>query len=238
MKVYNHETAQAPEEEPVSAEPTIDESTAQILLLSGQTLTVQVTDMKSNYVAYILDGKPYTMPASQIDKVTFLQNGQVKVYNSRSSAESTTVVSTHEETESKTTSSAQSGRIYRDNGHYLHNDTYISSKEVERIIKRENAEAYRHWQKADGMLIGGSVCTGIAGGLIIGGLFFIKSNPIATIGIECSAIVPLGIGLGLCIGASSQYNKAIDIYNSKYDHAAIQLRWQVSANGLGLALAF
>ena len=239
VKVYNHETAQAPEEEPVSAAPTIDESTAQILLLSGQTLMVQVTDMKSNYVAYILDGKPYTMPASQIDKVTFLQNGQVKVYNSQSAARTTTAVSTQEETASTTTSSEQSGRIYRDNGHYLYNDIYISSKEVERIIKRENADAYRQWKKADGLLIGGAVCVGIGGGLVIGGLFpLISKNYIATIGIECSALVPLGIGLGLALGASSHYDKAIDIYNSKYDHAAVQLKWQVSANGLGLALAF
>lgn len=248
VKVYNQpvqnevpekqEITSVAEEAPANVAPTIDESTAQILLLSGQTLTVQITDLKSNYVAYILDGKPYTMPASQIDKVTFLQNGQVKEYTSQSAAETTTIAPIKDETSTTNTSPVQSGRIYRDNGHYIYNNIYISSKEVERIIKRENAEAYRHWQKADGMIVGGSICVGIGGGLIIGGLFFIKSNPIATIGIECSAIVPLGIGLGLTLGASSQYNKAIDIYNSKYDHAAVQLRWQVSGNGIGLALAF
>jgi hypothetical protein len=40
------------------------------------------------------------------------------------------------------------------------------------------------------------------------------------------------------LGANAQYNKAIDIYNSKYDHAAVQLKWQVAPNGVGLAIAF
>ena len=30
----------------------------------------------------------------------------------------------------------------------------------------------------------------------------------------------------------------IDIYNSKYDQAAVQLRWSICPNGEGLALAF
>ena len=55
---------------------------------------------------------------------------------------------------------------------------------------------------------------------------------------DCVALVPLGIGVGLCLGANAQYNKAIDIYNSKYDHTAVQLKWQVAPNGVGLAIAF
>ena len=140
---------------------------------------------------------------------------------------------------SKNTEENKNGRIFRDNGQYFYNDTYISSKEVERILQRENAAAYNQWKKAEGMLIGGSICTGIAGGLAIGGLFpLINRNYIATIGMECAAIVPLSIGLGLTLGASTHYNKAIDIYNSKYDHAAIQLKWLIAPNGVGLALAF
>ena len=82
-KQEEHQQAQTLHEQPiVSSTPSIDESTAEVLLLSGNTLTVQITDMKSNYIAYILNGKPYTMPASQIEKVTFVQNGQVKEYNS------------------------------------------------------------------------------------------------------------------------------------------------------------
>ena len=55
---------------------------------------------------------------------------------------------------------------------------------------------------------------------------------------ECSALVPLGIGLGLTLGSSSHATKAIDIYNSKYDHAAVQLLWGATPSGLGIAIAF
>ena len=89
------------------------------------------------------------------------------------------------------------------------------------------------------MLIGGAICTGIGGGLVIGGLItLISGNPTICLAMDCAGLVPLGVGLGLTLGASSKYNKAIDIYNSKYDQAALQLRWSVTSTGVGLALAF
>ena len=59
------------------------------------------------------------------------------------------------------TKGTKSGRIYRDNGEYVYNDVFISSKEVERILKRENAEAYAAWQKSNGLAIGGSIMWGV-----------------------------------------------------------------------------
>ena len=74
------QAAVVPYPEVPSNVPVVDESTAQILLLSGYTITAQITELKTNYIAYTIDGKRYTLPASQIEKVTFLQNGQVKSY--------------------------------------------------------------------------------------------------------------------------------------------------------------
>ena len=103
----------------------------------------------------------------------------------------------------------------------MFNNTYIASKEVEHLLMTNKA-AYKAWKKADGMFTGGCICIGIGGGLVLGGIFpLIYGQSTACIGIECSALVPLGIGLGLTLGASAHYNKAIDIYNSKFDHAAI-----------------
>lgn len=242
--LYNQTTSTTPKQEktPTEQQPNISENTVDILLLSGDIITAQITELKSNYVAYIMEGKSYTLPSSQIEKVTFLQNGQVKVYNEKQATVSSQPI-VNEKTsldKSKTVdATSKSERIYRDNGHYLYNDIYISAKEVERILQRENAAAYKHWKKGDGMLIGGSICAGIGGGLVLGGLFsLISKNYIACIGIECSALVPLGIGLGITLGASAQYNKAIDLYNSKYDHAAVQLKWHVAPNEVGLAVAF
>lgn len=222
-------TAQKPSNE------NAGENIATIKLRSGSIITGELVEMKNEYVAYLENGTRKTIPASQIESVS-LPNGQVKQYEvvtPISERPSTSQATPKEQNENK------NGRIYRDNGNYMHNDTYISSKEVARILERENAAAYKQWQKADGLIIGGAICIGIGGGLAIGGIFpAIRGQYTPALGLELSALVPLGIGLGLTLGASSQYNKAIDIYNSKYDHAAVQLRWGVSANGVGLAFAF
>lgn len=34
------------------------------------------------------------------------------------------------------------------------------------------------------------------------------------------------------------YNKAINIYNSQYDNAAVQLEWNIAPNQVGFAIAF
>lgn len=211
------------------------ENVATITLRSGSIITGELLEMKKDYVAYLDNGNRKTIPASQIESVS-LPNGQIKKYEVITSISEETITP---QTAAKEQEVNKNGRIYRDNGNYMYNDTYISSKEVARILERENSAAYKQWKKANGMIVGGAVCVGIGGGLAIGGIFpAIAGQYMPALGLELSALVPLGIGLGLTLGASSHYNKAIDIYNSKYDHAAVQLRWGVSANGVGLALAF
>lgn len=221
-----------PTVKPVAA--VVDESLADILLLSGQKIEAHIVELRSDQVTYIVGDKQSTLPASQIEKVTF-RNGQIKAYNmtepliARPKQSSTTVSSTPK----------TSGRIYRDGKEYMHNNRYVSKKEVARILEMEDKAAYQQWKSADGLLIGGAVCTGIGGGLVIGGLLSLAGgNAVPCIAMDCCALVPLGIGLGLCLGANAKYNKAIDIYNYKYNRTAVQLQWRVAPNGVGLAIAF
>lgn len=212
-----------------------NEYNVEILLISGQIIKAKLMETANTYVAYTYNGKYFTMPADKVEKVTDLRNGKVTEYHGN------TLDANIKQTNVSNQPSYQEkgSRIYRDGNHYLHNEVYISGKEVERILERENYAAYQQWKKAEGMQIGGAVCTGLGSGLVTGGLFFlIGQNYKACIGIELSALVPLGIGLGLTLGASAQYNKAIDLYNSKYDHAAVQLKWHVSPTNVGFAIAF
>lgn len=244
--LYNQSPAAEKKEEPqqvhtsveqpvVSSAPSIDENTAEVLLLSGNTLTVQMTEMKSNYIAYVLNGKAYTMPASQIEKVTFVQNGQVREYNGRN----TSIQGNQIEESSEKNIANSSNRIYRDNGEYMRNNTYISSREVVRILKQENNAAYKKWKEADAMVISGGVFGIVGAGFLIGSIFpFIRKDFGTALGLDCAALVSEGIAIGLLFGAKSRYNRAIDIYNSKYDNTAITLRWGITPNGIGLAFAF
>ena len=79
--LYDSQSANTP------SNSVADEDIVEILLLSGVKFKAQITEMKSDYIAYVLDGNPYTLSTSQIDQVTFLQNGQVKKYNHYSSVE-------------------------------------------------------------------------------------------------------------------------------------------------------
>ena len=232
--------APVPEPEPEVKQPVIDESIAEITLLSGRTITAHIVELRSDHVTYTIDDNESVLPASQLTKVTFLHNGQVKIYNQDAAPAIATTKTTVPRTEQPVPTTPQtSGRIYRDGREYMHNNRFISSKEVARILEREDKAAYKQWKKAEGMLIGGSVCAGIGGGLVLGGLFSLTSgNAAPCLIIDCCALVPLGIGLGLCLGANTRYNKAIDIYNSKYDQAAVQLQWRVAPNEVGLAIAF
>ena len=244
--LYNQSPAAEKKEEPqqvhtsveqpvVSSAPSIDENTAEVLLLSGNTLTVQMTEMKSNYIAYVLNGKAYTMPASQIEKVTFLLNGQVREYNGRNAS----IQGNQIEKFSKKSIANSSSRIYRDNGAYIYNNTYISEKEVVRILKRDNNTAYKKWKEAETMVIVGCAFSIVGAGFLIGSIFpFIRRDFGTAIGLDCATIVSEGIAIGLLCGGKARYNKAIDIYNSKYDDTAVQLRWGIAPNGIGLAFAF
>lgn len=245
--LYNQSTATVdsqPEADktpkPSASQPVVDESLADIILLSGQTIRVHIIALKKDQVVYMIDNNESSLPASQIEKVLFVHTGQMKVYNT---VNQTTLTKPKPAVKAVSASELpeiqQSGRIYRDGKQFFYNNTYISKKEVERILQRENSSAYYQWKKADGLRIGGAVCTGIGGGLVLSGLFsLITGDYGAVIGLECSALVPLGIGLGLSLGASAKYNKAIDIYNSKYDRAAAELRWHVAPTEVGVAIAF
>ncbi len=184
------------------------------------------------------NGPTFMLETDEISSIIY-SNGKVVVYNQN--AQDTAKEPEKEEpvvNNDDATSQETNGRIFRENGDYYYKGSFISAKEVERILERENTAAYNQWKKAHGMLVGGAVCTGIGSGLVLGGLVSLISDPIVCIAIECSALVPLGIGLGLTLGSSSGYNKAIDIYNSKYDHAAVQLKWHVAPTEVGLAIAF
>ena len=215
--------------------------TATIVLLSGYILSGELLEMTNKHVAYLDNGVRKTIPGSQIKTVT-LSNGQVKNYEQLANAvkEETLNIKKEETLDIKKPEQSKNNcRIYRDEGNYMYDNKYISVKEVERILERENPAAYNQWKKGNGMQIGGGVCLGIGSGLVIGGLItLIQKNYGACIGIECASLVPLGIGLGLTLGSSKCYNKAINIYNSKCDHTAVQMKWGFSANGVGLAFVF
>lgn len=238
--LYNQpaEVEKSQEEIPQPAQ-TKEDYDIEIVLRTGETIKGKRIELNENYIVYISNDKYQTVQVSDIAKVTNLRNGIVTNYNMESvqpypapnKMESSTVVEDNNPN--------IGSRIYRAYGHYLYNDMYISSIEVARILERENSAAYAKWRKGAGMYLGGCICWAVGGGLAIGGIIsLVKQDYYTTLGVDCTALVSLGVGLGLTLGARSQYNQAIDIYNSKIDHSQPQLRWGFTSNGIGVALSF
>lgn len=222
----------------------VNESTAEVLLLSGYTMTVQITGMYNDHITYTQGGQNYSLPAEQINKVTFLLNGQVKQYAQTKQytpvTQTTTPTPMHDTTISKQEKeeTKADGRIYILDGDYMCNNVFISNKEVERMIQ-SNSNAYNQWKKGNGFVWGGSICLGVGLGLAIGGYIPIKYEYYnSAIALECVALASVCASIGLYCAAPKQYQKAIDIYNSKFDHAAVQFKYNIAPNGFSVALAF
>lgn len=217
-----------------------------IITNDAQKIEASILEVSKSEIKYKekdnINGPTFILETKEISSIIY-SNGKVVVYNQTAEKDAIETEKQEEKTDNMETINDASnpktnGRIFRENNEYYYKGTFISAKEVVRIIEKESPAAYKQWKKANGMLVGGAVCTGIGGGLVVGGLVSLISDPIICLGIECAAIVPLGIGLGLALGSSAGFNKAIDIYNSKYDQAAVQLKWHVAVDGVGLAIAF
>ena len=215
-----------------------------IFMRNGEQKIVQVVNVSQDGVTYEAHGETLFVKSEDAEKIHFSNGRQITLYNKQKkllSQKSNSVINEKTDENSVSQPSIKTGtsRIYREGKEYMYNDTYISGKEVKRILQNQDPLAYEQWRKGDGLVIGASVCAGVGLGLAIGGIFpIIWGDYGVAIGVECSALVPLGVGLGLALGAGAKYNKAIDIYNSKYDNAAIQLNIFTSPTGVGLALSF
>ena len=209
-----------------------------IVTTADQKIEAKITEVSKTEIKYKEKDNPtFILSTDEISSIIY-SNGQVKTYIHASQQPEKQATAATEKT-SASAAKPTGGRIYRDGKEYMYNDTYISAKQVARILQREDKAAYSRWKKADGLVVAGSVFTGIGCGLAIGSIFpMISKRYPTTIGLDCAALVSLGVGVGLICGAVAHYEKAVDLYNSKYDRAAVQLRYSIGTDGLGLAFAF
>ena len=155
-----------------------------IVTRDAQRIEAKILEVSSSEIKYKeldnLDGPTFIIEASEISSVIY-SNGKVVLYNQSAQSEPQKAaeqpvleqVTAQEENEVEELPDApnyQTGRIYRDNGHYMYNNAYIESKEVARILERENSVAYDEWRSAKGLAVGGAVMLGIGAGLVGGGL--------------------------------------------------------------------
>ena len=215
------EEAKAETEEILSNAPIIDENTAEILTLSGQTLTAQVTELKSDHVGYILNGNAYTMPASQIEKVTFVQSGQVKEYKG------------YGQTERATTTSNQSLKYVSRNGNtYYYDGKSMRGKTYENFLQKNCTLAYNEYKNGHKVATAGWVLFGIGLGMDLGFSWWAPYTWIPALGFEIACIPTLAVGY-------SRMHHSADTFNGSCSKRTVSY-WSInsSKNGIGIAWNF
>ncbi|MBQ4390628.1 MAG: hypothetical protein II827_01265 [Paludibacteraceae bacterium] len=136
----------------------------------------------------------------------------------------------------QTNAESQIDRIYRDNGEFRYKGVYVSRKEVESIL-RKNPEAAKQLNSKQGLAVGGLVMS--CSGLVLICTSFAFLGNVGTVAGLCAAGGALNlVAIGMEIGSLAKFNKAIDIYNSRHDDAAMRLNLFVSPSEIGFALAF
>ena len=206
-------------ETPVPSTPSVDANTAEILLRSGITITAQITELKSNYIAYTLDGNAYTLPASQIETVTFLQSGQVKEFYEYE----------YEEEKSKKVGHSY---IMRSGNSYLCDGQYLRGKNYELFLQKNCSGAYNQYKNGHAVATVGWVLLGVGLGMDLGFSWWLPYSWIPALSFEIACIPTLITGY-------VKMHRSADTFNAicaKRDRAY----WSINAsqNGIGIAYNF
>lgn len=127
----------------------------------------------------------------------------------------------------------EKGRIYRDKNNYVYNDTYITVDEVERIMKKYDADCYHDFVSARKMYNGGMITLAVGAGLALGSLSMLSMPGLAITTCSVGAIVGVTGGI-VAISGAVKLEKSIDRYNGMNTY----LSYYISPNTVGVAIHF
>ena len=137
-----------------------------IVTMDAKKIEAKILEVSKTEIKYKeqdnLEGPTFVLGVEEISSVIYA-NGKVVLYNQPEQPKTNVAASPVSKPKEPVKAVPQEipGRIYKDKGKYRYNGTYIDSKEVARILQRENTFAYDQWKKGKGMLIGGKDHTGI-----------------------------------------------------------------------------
>lgn len=217
--VYNQPTM--PEQS--TTESTIDIDSVEILFVSGQKKFAKIVEMKSEYIIYEEDGKFQHAMASDLNKVTLLRNGQVRLYNGNLKVASSSIVA--RETPEPIYISRE-GNTYYCNGRALRGEAYAS------FLNTNCRVAYEQYNSGHTVATLGWVLFGVGLGLDIGFSWWLPYAWIPALGCEIACIPTLIVGYVRMHGSVKTYNAECSKKPIGY--------WSINAsqNGIGIAYNF
>lgn len=220
-------------QEMVTAPQIIDEAVT-IHLLTGVTMTGQLTSMNDNGVTFIQNGNSFSLPASQLASVN-LSNGSVKVYHSTAAYTPSTPAPVR-----SVTYLSRSGNTYYYGGLSMDKEVYAD------FLQRNCYSAYSQFhsgkQIADAGWILLSAGLGFDLGSLIGQAIIGFNNPstamtsfsIIASCFEIACIPTLIVGY-------TKMHRSVDTFNSSCaSKMTTKSYWSINAseNGIGVAYNF
>lgn len=212
------------DEQKISAVQTNYKDTVEILLLSGETVIAPIIKMNSNSVSCIINGKEDVIPASKIEKVTFLANGQVKEYHGYSPI---TSINHSVQNEPISKCVTRSGNTYFYDGRSMRGRDYAS------FLSAKCQVAYAQYNSGHKTAIAGWVLFGVGLGIDLGFSWWLPYSWIPALGLEIACIPTLAVGY-------SKMHQSVDVFNSSCVNKKPTAYWSINAsqNGIGLAYNF
>lgn len=244
VMLYNQEEkseSKKENQEQVQEETHEADYNCEIYLLSGNVLKGRLMERANNYVAYTLNGKYYTVPASQVEYVKDLRNGEITKY-SGSSLEKKSVGTPNTYNSTKQQVNTTSKFISRNGNTYYYDGRAMNEDSYSRFLQNNCPEAYDMFQSGSNIAFAGWILFSVGIGSDLGsliGYLIAGATPTNTafgiIGLGCEiACIPT-----LIVGYNKKH-KSADFYNTSCAHKSVKTYWSVNAsqNGLGLAYHF
>ena len=242
--LYNQEEKSEPKtesKEQVQEKVQEPNYNCEIHLLSGNVIKGRIMERANNYVAYTVDGKYYTIPASQVEYVKDLRNNEVTKYLGAAldgKPVGSLIISNSAKQKDNSTPKyvSRNGNTYYYDGRAMNEDSYST------FLQNNCPEAYNMFHQGSNTAYAGWLLFALGVGSDLGSLIgyaIAGSTPVNTafgiIGLGCEiACIPT-----LIVGYNKKH-KSADVYNSSCARKSAQAYWSLNAsqNGLGIAYNF
>lgn len=216
-----------------------------IVTTDEKRIEAKITEVSKSEIRYheasFIDGPVFVLPTDDINTIIF-SNGQVKTYqhSAKTVPAANNIAETKQEVKNESPNFSQIKEV---DGHYFLGSEPLRTDELKSILVKSPV-AYQEYNNGYSMLVGGIVMESIGLGIELAGLGvmigeLVNRLSVAPGGILCGtgAVCALAIGLPLSLAGHSKINSAIEIYNRNPNYSA-SIQFQVSQNGVGLALNF
>lgn len=252
QQVQVNQTPQSTTEKKSVPNITDEDKAIEIFLLNGTMVTGQIEELKGDHVSYTKDGNRYSIPATDIEKVIFIKNGQVREYNgiskvspiptSQSSVQSSPIVEKNEE-KVDTSKIAINPFITRDGNIYINGNKRMNKSEYRNFLYGRCPAAYEQFSKGYNTAIAGWTLFGLGLGLDLASTIAILSNPkSSSSGLVAVSIIGGGLEIAsiptLAVGYSKMH-KSVNTYNAQcHTKSNPTTYWSLQVDNYGLGLAY